>query len=279
MTRVLHLSDLHFGRSHPALEAPLLAMIAELAPDLVVVSGDLTQRARVEQFRHARAFLDRISAPVLSVPGNHDTPLDNLFQRLLTPFRRYRRHINRETEPVFTSEALTVVGVNTVNPLAWQQGRFRASARARVARVFRDHPAPLRLVALHHPLEHGPDAGKRPMRGASAALAGLAESGAQIVLSGHLHRSASGPVRAAPGLLLIEAGTGLSTRQRGEDNSFNLLDWEAGGALRVTTYAAGQNGFAPAAVSLFHRAEGGWLRAEPAPRAEGLRDREAITGT
>lgn len=263
MTRILHLSDLHFGRSHPALEAPLLAMIAELAPDLVVVSGDLTQRARVSQFRQARAFLDRIEAPVLSVPGNHDTPLDNLFLRLLAPFHRYRHHICRQTEPVFTSEGLTVVGVNTVNPLAWQQGRFRASARARVARMFQAHPAPLRLVALHHPLEHGPETHKRPMRGASAALAGLAEGGTQIVLSGHLHRAASGPVRAAPGLLLIEAGTGLSTRQRGEENSFNLLDWEAGGALRVTTYTADRAGFSPGSTVRFHRNEGHWLRSDP----------------
>ncbi|WP_010141591.1 metallophosphoesterase family protein, partial [Oceanicola sp. S124] len=254
--------------------------IHALAPDLVVISGDFTQRARERQFLRARDFLARIGLPVLSVPGNHDTPLDNLLVRFLAPFRRYRRHICAETEPFFTDGAMSVVGVNTVNPFSWQTGRFRRSARRRVCWLFEEHPAPLRIVALHHPLEHGPETGKKPMRGARSALNELADCGAQVVLSGHLHRASSGPVRAAPGLLLVEAGTGLSTRQRGEENTFNLLDWEAGGALRVTTWSAqhraGRLVFAPSRAALFRQDEGAWLRVGPAPEAQAWGQLRAV---
>lgn len=274
MRRILHLSDLHFGRTRPELETPLLAAIARNRPDLVVISGDFTQRARQVQFARAQRFLAQVPAPVLSVPGNHDTPLDNPAQRFLTPFARYRRYIDRVTEPVFDDGAMTVVGVNTVNPWAWQQGRFSSRARDRVARMFAAHPAPLRVVALHHPLEHGPQTDKRLMRGARAALSALSDCGAQVVLSGHLHRASAAPFRAAPGLLFVQAGTGLSTRQRGEENTFNLLDWQESGALRVTTWAArtGRGGpvFAPEEAQLFRQREGAWIREPHAPGADAL---------
>ncbi|WP_413220367.1 metallophosphoesterase [Tritonibacter mobilis] len=93
MKRLLHLSDLHFGRDRPELLDPLIEQINGLAPDLVAISGDLTQRARDWQFMRAREMIDRIKAPCLVVPGNHDTPLDNLFERVLMPWRRYRKWI------------------------------------------------------------------------------------------------------------------------------------------------------------------------------------------
>ncbi|PJE26596.1 phosphodiesterase YaeI [Pseudooceanicola marinus] len=274
MKRILHLSDLHFGRARPDLEAPLLAAIARNRPDLVVVSGDFTQRARHVQFRRAQDFLAKLPAPVLSVPGNHDTPLDRPFERLLAPFRRYRRYVDEDTEPVFSDGKLTVVGVNTVNPLAWQQGKFSSRARDRVARRLAEHPADLSVVVVHHPLEHGPKVDKRLMRGARAALAQLSDCGADVVLSGHLHRASSAPFRAAPGLLFVQAGTGLSSRTRGDDNTFNLLDWEETGALRVTTWGARGQGaqavFAPEASAMFRREGRVWARQPAAPGAAAL---------
>ncbi|MGI3163946.1 metallophosphoesterase family protein [Pseudooceanicola sp. 200-1SW] len=274
MKRILHLSDLHFGRARPDLEAPLLAAIARNRPDLLVVSGDFTQRARHDQFRRAQAFLAQLSVPVLSVPGNHDTPLDRPVERLLAPFRRYRRYIDAETEPVYSDGQMTVVGVNTVNPLAWQQGRFSSRARDRVARRLDAHPAALSVVVVHHPLEHGANVDKRLTRGARAALTQLSDCGADVVLSGHLHRASSAPFRAAPGLLFVQAGTGLSSRTRGEANTFNLLDWEESGALRVTTWGARGQGpgavFAPEASSLFRRDGAAWARQPAAPGAAAL---------
>ncbi|WP_238364127.1 metallophosphoesterase family protein [Mesobacterium pallidum] len=264
MTRLIHLSDLHYGRDDPELETPLLDTIAELDPDLVVISGDFTQRARRSQFARARAFLDRIAAPTLSVPGNHDTPLDNLFLRFLRPFHRYKRAIDRQLEPVHEGDGIIVAGVNTVNRFAWQRGRMSRHTTARVCRVFDEVPDKVQIAVLHHPLEHGPEVDKRLMKGARAALQSLAECGTDVVLSGHLHEARAQPFSTAPGLLFVQAGTGLSTRLRGEPNTFNLLDID-GSRIAVTTYSnaletANSPAFRATGTAVFERAPSGWDR-------------------
>ncbi|NUB44639.1 metallophosphoesterase [Fertoebacter nigrum] len=231
MRRVVHLSDLHFGRTSPALLEPLLAEVAALTPDLVVISGDLTQRARVWQYAEAAAFIARLPQPVLCVPGNHDTPLDNLFLRMLNPWGRYRRYINRNLEPTFRDADLAVVGANTVNRFRWQQGRFSRRTLGRVLHGFADAGERTRIVVVHHPLEHIEGSAKSLTRGAGRALKELSAAGADIVLSGHIHTTHVGPFTSAPGLLFVQAGTGLSTRLRREENAFNVLDITPG---RVT---------------------------------------------
>ncbi|KAF0676503.1 metallophosphoesterase family protein [Profundibacterium mesophilum] len=242
MRRVIHLSDLHFGRIREDLVDPLLATITEIDPDLVIVSGDLTQRARRRQFAQARAFIDRITAPVLTVPGNHDVPLDNLWVRLLRPFARYREIINPALEPDWSDEEINVIGVNTVNPFAWQSGLIRGRAVKRVCKAFdQNRHRRMRFVALHHPLEHAPGTEKRLMRGARKAAGVLAGCGADIVLCGHLHAWRADPVRSEANggaVLLVQAGTGLSTRLRGEENDFNLLVVD-GPNLSIIRYVAG----------------------------------------
>ena len=264
MKRLIHLSDLHFGRVNPDLEAPLLASLHALAPDLVVVSGDLTQRARPDQFKAARAFLDRIAAPVLAIPGNHDTPLYNIFLRLFSPFARYKRYISQDLEPVYTDQEMIVMGLNTVNPFAWQRGRLGREARARVSQIMAqnaEHSAgQMRIVVLHHPPEQDPTTDKKLMKGAREALIALSHCGADVVLSGHLHQATSAPFRAAPDLLFVEAGTGLSTRLRGtQGNTFNQIDIE-GDALRVVTWSADAAGFSPDQASRWRRVDGRWQR-------------------
>lgn len=235
MTRLVHLSDLHFGRVDQSLTAPLVAAVSALAPDLTVISGDLTQRARHSQFRKARALIDQLPGPVLSVPGNHDIPLDNVFVRFLWPFYRYRKHICRDLEPEFRDDQMIVAGVNTVNRFSWQRGKVGRTRLARLSARLADAPQALRIVVLHHPLEHGPETDKRLMRGATNALEVLSDYGANLVLSGHLHRASARPFRAAPDLLFVEAGTGLSTRLRHDQrNTFNLLDFD-GNRLEVVT--------------------------------------------
>jgi len=125
--RVLaHLSDLHFGRSEAAVVSSLVSALEKVRPDLIVISGDLTQRARPAQFREARAFLDALGAPTLVVPGNHDVPLYNVLQRFFTPLGRYRRYIGRDTEPVYHDEEIAVVGVNTARAATFKGGRVAA---------------------------------------------------------------------------------------------------------------------------------------------------------
>ena len=263
MRRIVHISDVHFGRDREELLDPLVAEVNAIAPDLIVVSGDLTQRARHQQFRRARAFLDRFDAPWLAVPGNHDTPLDNLAVRLLWPWARYRRWIARDLEPVHEDEAVVVVGVNTVNPLGWQRGRIARKAVRRVCSAF----APtrgrrVRIVVVHHPLEHAPGERKELMRGAEAALDALADCGADIVLSGHLHSWRAEPFAKREGrtaVLQVQAGTGLSSRLRGEQNDFNLLEVEAR-TVTIQRYAAdeGEGGFHPAERRRFQLGTAGW---------------------
>jgi len=261
MRRVVHLSDLHFGRANAALETPLLETLHALGPDLVAISGDFTQRARVAQFEHAADFVARIGPPVLSVPGNHDTPLDNLWVRMMRPWARYRAAIHRNLEPTFEDDEMIVVGVNTVNRFAWQRGRISSHTVNRVCKAFADAGDRARIVVLHHPLEHLPEVEKRLMKGARAAVAQLADCGADVVLSGHLHNSRIAPHTSSPGLLLAQAGTGLSDRVRGERNTFNLLTITRG-EITVATYAADDNlRFHPATETTYRRGEDGWAPA------------------
>jgi 3',5'-cyclic AMP phosphodiesterase CpdA len=262
MARVIHVSDLHFGRTRPELLRPLIGVLNEIGADLVAISGDLTQRARSSQFRAARAFIDRLEAPVLVVPGNHDVPLDDVFTRMLFPYRRYRKWIGRNLEPHFENGEITVTGINTVNPYAWQRGIVGGRAVRRVCAAFAGEAERVRIVVAHHPFEHQPTDTKVLMKGAAKAIDALAECGADIILSGHLHSWRAEPFAervGRRGALQVHAGTGLSTRLRGEENDFNVLTIGAAEVV-VDRYAAGHGaaGFAHAQRAVFRSGPQGW---------------------
>ncbi|HSW84304.1 MAG TPA: metallophosphoesterase, partial [Usitatibacter sp.] len=132
MRTIVHLSDLHFGRVDRELLQPLTDRVHALEPHVVVVSGDLTQRARPDQFREAKAFLDSLPRPQVVVPGNHDVPLYNVFQRLLAPLARYKRIISRDLEPDYIDEEVAVVGVNTARSLVLKDGSINGRQVERV---------------------------------------------------------------------------------------------------------------------------------------------------
>src|SRR5215216_6264140 len=117
MRRIVHLSDLHFGRVNPDLLGPLTRTVRELEPDLIAVSGDLTQRARSHQFQEARSFLDTLPKPQIVVPGNHDIPLHNVFARFVEPLTKYKRYITEDMQPTYEDEEVVIVGVNTARSL------------------------------------------------------------------------------------------------------------------------------------------------------------------
>ena len=263
MRRILHLSDLHFGRDRPELLRPLIDTVNALAPDLVAISGDFTQRARLRQYRVARTFLSLLEPPFLAVPGNHDTPLDNVLVRLAAPWRRYRRYIHPELEPSWEDDEIAIVGINTANPWSWQRGKVGRHTIRRVCDAFEGNRGRrMHLAVLHHPLEHGPQVNKRLMRGARGALRRLGACGADIVLSGHLHSWHARPFTEAQGVLFVQAGTGLSTRVRGEPNDFNLLSIE-GRRVEVERWAAGEGeaSFRPTRPVTFEKRGDAWRRA------------------
>lgn len=229
MRTLVHLSDLHFGRVDPAVLAPLAQAVAEAAPDVVVVSGDLTQRARRAQFRAAATFLARLPKPQVVVPGNHDVPLYDVARRFLAPLARFHRHVHAVPFPEYVDDTLAVVGVNTARSLVFKGGRInRAQVAAVAARFDALPPQRVRVLVSHHPFEEGPHAEERDRVGRAAmALETLAGCHVDLFLSGHLHRSHQAlaePVDEGGYTgLVVHAGTASSTRGRGEANAFNVL--------------------------------------------------------
>ena len=230
MRTVVHLSDLHFGKVNPALLDPLAEAVSALAPDVVVVSGDLTQRARTAQFLEARAFLARLPRPQVVVPGNHDVPLHNIVHRLLRPMEKFQRHIEPNLRPSFVDAEIAVLGLNTARSLVLKNGRVNAAQLESVREAFaRVSDEVIKVIVTHHPFDVPPkmDASERVGR-AETAMAMFAQCGVDVLLAGHLHSSrtaGTGDRYALSGYeaLVVSAGTAISTRGRGEANSFNVL--------------------------------------------------------
>jgi 3',5'-cyclic AMP phosphodiesterase CpdA len=227
---IVHLSDIHFGRVNPHVIAPMIEAITRAAPDLVAVSGDLTQRARSDQFRDARAFLDRLPTPQIVVPGNHDVPLHNVAARVLQPLRGYRRHISDDLRPFYRDDEIAVLGVNTARSLTITQGRISEAQIAWMReRLCGCDPALVKIVVTHHPFDVPEGHDERSLVGrARMAMEALARCGADVFLAGHLHvshtsRSVTRYNIKGHSALLVQAGTAASDRGRGEANAFNVI--------------------------------------------------------
>lgn len=265
MSILLQISDTHFGTEQVAVLEALATLAHQHRPDLVVLSGDITQRARAAQFRAARSFVDRLGAPVLAVPGNHDIPLLDLWTRLRNPYGRYSTAFGKDLEPLHRSHDLLVAGVNTTRPGRHKHGEVSASQIDCVARIIeRSKPTQLRVVVVHQPVAvtRAEDV-TNLLRGHEAALQCWAEAGADVVMGGHIHLPF---VIALQGLArpiwAVQAGTAISSRVReGVPNSVNLLRWGADaapGSCRVEQwdYAAKNRAFLLAKVSEVRPARG-----------------------
>lgn len=269
MRTIVHLSDLHFGAVDESLIAPLIRAINGLRPDLVAVSGDLTQRARSAEFIAARQFLDQLAMPQIVVPGNHDIPLYNIFRRFVEPLKKYRRYITDDLQPSYTDKEIAVVGINTARSLTIKDGRINEEQITRaLQQLSRSDSSVIKVVVTHHPFDL-PDASDDDIVGrASLAIKAFAASGADLLLAGHMHTMHTGstaeryktPEHSA---LVVQAGTATSTRHRGETNSFNVIHTEHS-QITVERYvwqqASGE--FASALTESFRRKGSVWIRVE-----------------
>ncbi|MGE7138472.1 metallophosphoesterase family protein [Luteibacter sp. NPDC031894] len=231
MSLIVQISDPHFGTERPDVVEALHASVVSLQPDLVILSGDVTQRARRSQFAAARRFVDGYARPTLVVPGNHDVPLLNVFARIFDPFGNYRRAFGDDLEPVFDGGDVLAIGVNTVRPARHKNGEVSDVQIARVAtRLRRAGDGQLRIVVTHQPVHviREKDIANLLIN-CERAVAAWAEAGADLVLGGHIHlpyvRPLDGePRKLARPLWSVQAGTALSTRIReGISNSFHVI--------------------------------------------------------
>jgi 3',5'-cyclic AMP phosphodiesterase CpdA len=230
MRRIVHLSDLHFGRVGAETVASLESAVRALSPDLLVVSGDLTQRARTYQFREAAEFLGRFSCAQVVVPGNHDLPFFNLAARFKHPFTRYTQYIHPELEPVYEDDEMLVAGISTPQPKHWTRGELTGLSVKRLRALLEGAGKKIKILVSHHPLEIFRPGPARE----------LLAYGPDVLLAGHLHRSSSAVTATVHppshrSAVLVQAGTSTSTRLRGESNTFNLLQIESG-RVAVTRY-------------------------------------------
>ena len=266
MRVIAHISDLHFGRVDQKIVASLGAQITASKPDLIAVSGDLTQRARVPEFRAARAFLDSFPQPKVIVPGNHDVPLFHLFDRALRPLTKYREYISADLQPYYSDEEIAVLGINTARSLVHKAGRInRRQVENACARFKELSPDVVRIVVTHHPLDlpdHHPPS--HLVGRAQMAMAGFAGCRVDLFLSGHLHVGhtlGTTPRYAIPGYsaVVVHAGTAASTRTRSEPNSWNLIRIEN---RRITverlTWLSEDGGFAGPTIERFVSTAEGW---------------------
>lgn len=247
--RLVHLSDLHFGRIDEATLEPLVQFIKNQKFDLVVLSGDLTQRARKEQFSAAKKFLDSIPVRQVIVPGNHDVPLWKFWIRFYAPFRSFMNLITKDLEPTFVDDEIAVLGVNTVS-LWSKEGSFRSKKFHKLAERFKDLPPELlKILVTHHPMP----------------VEKLESSGLDfdLVLAGHEHRPGFSihTIEKEGKHLTVQAGTATSTRLRhGLTNSFNVIEVN-GFEVKIFHYdwMTEKKEFYLAKEGLFHRTNSGWL--------------------
>ena len=253
MKRVLHISDLHFGRIHPpAIESlDQFNAMQDKKIDLIVMTGDWTQRARKDQYKAAAEFISRSPIPVLTIPGNHDIPLYNFFARLLQPLRNYNKYIRNLTTDIYEDHELVIVGFKTANQFRTVEGRILERDIGRASKAFtKAGPGALRIIACHHPVFQPKALSKiRPRKLARAVL----ELKPHIILSGHSHLNWIELVETGHGhqTLHVSAGSATSNRLRGEVNSFHIIETEKH-KVKIETYFLEEAGFITREGSVGH---------------------------
>jgi 3',5'-cyclic AMP phosphodiesterase CpdA len=275
MLTILHISDLHFGPPYvPRVGEALLRIAPQLEADIIVASGDFTQRAREEQFQEAKAFLDKLpDVPRVVVPGNHDVPLYRVFERLFTPHSLYRKYISDQLDSVRHFDGAVIVALDSTSPRrAISNGRIHKDQLRFCEEAFRGVPEEVvKIVVAHHHFAPAPDYEQdQIMPRAKRALNCFLDLGVDLILGGHLHRAYIGNSldiyagrHRERGLIIVQCGTTTSRRGRArerEKNSFNVVKI-IGDMFRITHYMffddVGE--FAPISRHIFPRPGKRWV--------------------
>lgn len=272
LTRVLHVSDLHYGAGNDAaIERGTQQLVERFEPALIVASGDLSHRGRSDQIARGAGFLRSLGPPVLAVPGNHDIPY-SFPARFTTPFRVFDAQWET-TEPTYSSDDLHVIGLNSVRPWRHQSGGIGSSRLARAAeRLSAGRPGAFRIVVLHHHLIGAPwRSRKKPVARRNRVLSSLVAAGADLILAGHIHQAAVSErkefeiVHGAERAVVVSVAPGLGQpRPRREGEARGLHVYEIGdSSLEVETYIWSDADWTLTAERSFAR--GGTPREEAAP--------------
>lgn len=260
MTTIAHISDLHFGCEAPMVREGLLEALHQVNPDLVVISGDVTQQAKRREFQAAHAFLAALPYPHLIVPGNHDLAENNLPERLLFPWKKWRHYISRELEPVKQDEDYVAIGINTARRVSlhpdWSRGSISRLQVARIQRQLRTTPeTSLRLLTAHHPFWLPPLFAHRELVKRSQPALQAFQSQVDIILSGHVHLAYA---QVTQGVIVSHAGTTLSNRLLlHHTNSFNVIRGDRE-RLSLELMEWGNQRFRLSSQQVFRRRDDGW---------------------
>ena len=261
MTVIAHISDLHFGRDLQPVTEGLLASLDALQPDLIIISGDLTQRAKTSEFAAGQAFLRHLEQPRFIIPGNHDLAAWNLLERFAYPWRKWKRYVATDLEPIMQTDAFMAVGVNTARRLGlsldWSRGRINRKQIRYVQEMLQHVPEDcLRIVVAHHPFWLPDSSLSRSLIGGrEAALQGFHTAGVDLILGGHVHLAYVQPLE---GMLVSHAGTTLSNRLTpGQPNSFNVIRGDRN-RLALEQMEWRGTGFESIQRQFFQRTAGGW---------------------
>ena len=230
MKKIIHISDLHFGTQNNTLAEILVYDIEHYKPDLVVVSGDLTQRAKSSQYEEAADFLSRLKCPYIAVPGNHDISLWNIFRRFFKPLKRFKTHVSDEEFPTYLDDEMTIVGINSARSLTIMGGRISERQIEYLKKYFCGvSDSKFKAIVIHHNLIPSNNMNSHKIVGRSRKfISEIKDCKIDMIFSGHIHQYYSGNIKSfyqdSDSIILVQAGTAVSSRIRKDGNSYNRIE-------------------------------------------------------
>lgn len=268
MKNIVHISDLHFGTVEIDIAEGIIKDINNLGPDLLIVSGDLTQRARKHQYRQAKFFLDKLSYRKIVIPGNHDIPLFNLFARFLRPLTNYKNIVTTDLSPYYQDEMIAVIGINTARSLTWKSGRISIEQIDIIKqKLCSIDNSIFKIIVTHHPFIPPPgDPGIKLVRRSARALQIIDKCSVDLLLAGHLHHGYDGDVKPFypshnSSIISIQAGTAISNRVRKDPNAYNFIRADKNEIIISIREWSGKV-FEESRLIRYHKGSRQWLKEE-----------------